>query len=43
VSNAIGAWLQEYPVTTERVLRALGKGDSVPKRREFKETCEVEG
>lgn len=25
VSNAIGVWLQEYPVTPERVLRALGK------------------
>jgi len=27
VSNAIGAWLGEYPVTPERVLRALGKGE----------------
>lgn len=25
VSNAIGVWLHEYPVTPERVLRALGK------------------
>jgi xanthine dehydrogenase molybdenum-binding subunit len=25
VSNAIGVWLQEYPVTPERVLRVLGK------------------
>lgn len=25
-SNAIGAWLTEYPVTPERVLAALGKG-----------------
>ncbi len=25
VSNAIGAWLHEYPVTPEKVLRALGK------------------
>jgi xanthine dehydrogenase molybdenum-binding subunit len=26
VSNAIGVWLNEYPVTPERVLKALGKG-----------------
>jgi xanthine dehydrogenase molybdenum-binding subunit len=26
VSNAIGVWLSEYPVTPERVLKALGKG-----------------
>jgi CO/xanthine dehydrogenase Mo-binding subunit len=26
VSNAIGTRLYEYPVTPERVLRALGKG-----------------
>ena len=25
VSNALGAWLHEYPVTPERVLKALGK------------------
>jgi xanthine dehydrogenase molybdenum-binding subunit len=25
VSNAIGTWLHEYPVTPEKVLRALGK------------------
>jgi CO/xanthine dehydrogenase Mo-binding subunit len=25
VSNAIGLWLHEYPVTPERVLKALGK------------------
>jgi CO/xanthine dehydrogenase Mo-binding subunit len=25
VSNAIGVWLHEYPVTPERVLKALGK------------------
>jgi xanthine dehydrogenase molybdenum-binding subunit len=25
VSNAIGIWLHEYPVTPERVLKALGK------------------
>jgi CO/xanthine dehydrogenase Mo-binding subunit len=25
VSNAIGAWLHEYPVTPEKVLKALGK------------------
>ena len=24
-SNAIGKWLHEYPVTPDRVLRALGK------------------
>jgi len=24
-SNAIGKWLHEYPVTPERVLKALGK------------------
>ncbi|MGA3174167.1 MAG: xanthine dehydrogenase family protein molybdopterin-binding subunit [Syntrophorhabdales bacterium] len=26
VSNAVGTWLHEYPVTPERVLKALGKG-----------------
>jgi xanthine dehydrogenase molybdenum-binding subunit len=26
VSNAIGVWLKEYPVTPERVLKRLGKG-----------------
>ncbi len=26
VSNAIGLWLKEYPVTPERVLKMLGKG-----------------
>jgi CO/xanthine dehydrogenase Mo-binding subunit len=26
VSNAIGVWLNEYPVTPERVLKRLGKG-----------------
>jgi hypothetical protein len=25
VSNAIGVWLREYPVTPERVLKALGR------------------
>jgi CO/xanthine dehydrogenase Mo-binding subunit len=25
VSNAIGLWLHVYPVTPERVLKALGK------------------
>jgi CO/xanthine dehydrogenase Mo-binding subunit len=25
VSNAIGTWLHEYPVTPEKVLNALGK------------------
>ena len=25
VSNAVGAWLHEYPVTPDRVLKALGK------------------
>ena len=25
VSNALGCWLYEYPVTPHRVLRALGK------------------
>jgi len=25
VSNAIGVWLHEYPVTPEKVLQALGK------------------
>jgi CO/xanthine dehydrogenase Mo-binding subunit len=25
VSNAIGVWLHEYPVTPERVLKALGR------------------
>jgi xanthine dehydrogenase molybdenum-binding subunit len=25
VSNAIGVWLHEYPVTPEKVLKALGK------------------
>ena len=29
-SNAIGIWLHEYPVTPERVLKALGK---IPTRR----------
>jgi len=29
VSNAIGTWLHEYPVTPEKVLRALGK---IPRR-----------
>jgi len=24
-SNAVGLWLHEYPVTPERVLKALGK------------------
>jgi CO/xanthine dehydrogenase Mo-binding subunit len=24
-SNAVGAWLHEYPVTPERVLKMLGK------------------
>jgi CO/xanthine dehydrogenase Mo-binding subunit len=26
VSNALGVWLHEYPVTPEKVLKALGKG-----------------
>jgi CO/xanthine dehydrogenase Mo-binding subunit len=26
VSNAIGVWMKEYPVTPERVLKMLGKG-----------------
>jgi len=25
VSNAVGTWLHEYPVTPDRVLKALGK------------------
>jgi len=25
VSNAIGTWMHEYPMTPERVLKALGK------------------
>jgi xanthine dehydrogenase molybdenum-binding subunit len=25
VSNAIGVWLHDYPVTPDRVLKALGK------------------
>jgi len=25
VSNALGTWITEYPVTPERVLKALGK------------------
>jgi len=28
VSNAIGLWLHEYPVTPEKVLKALGKTGS---------------
>ena len=28
VSNAVGAWLYEYPVTPDRVLKALGKKSS---------------
>ena len=28
VSNAIGTWMHEYPMTPERVLKALGKIDS---------------
>jgi xanthine dehydrogenase molybdenum-binding subunit len=28
VSNAVGTWLHEYPVTPERVLKALGKGSA---------------
>jgi hypothetical protein len=28
VSNAIGVWLHEYPVTPEKVLKALGKTGS---------------
>jgi CO/xanthine dehydrogenase Mo-binding subunit len=27
-SNAMGVWLHEYPVTPERVLKALGKVDT---------------
>ncbi|HME45825.1 MAG TPA: xanthine dehydrogenase family protein molybdopterin-binding subunit [Syntrophorhabdales bacterium] len=27
VSNALGTWLHEYPLTPDRVLRALGKSD----------------
>jgi CO/xanthine dehydrogenase Mo-binding subunit len=25
VSNAVGVWLHEYPLTPDKVLRALGK------------------
>ena len=28
VSNAVGAWLYEYPVTPDRVLKAIGKTGS---------------
>jgi xanthine dehydrogenase molybdenum-binding subunit len=31
VSNAVGVWLHEYPVTPEKVLKALGK--VAPQRR----------
>jgi xanthine dehydrogenase molybdenum-binding subunit len=27
VSNAIGMWLHQYPVTPERILEALGRAD----------------
>jgi xanthine dehydrogenase molybdenum-binding subunit len=30
VSNALGTWLHEYPVTPDKVLRALGKADNEP-------------
>ena len=30
VSNAVGVWLHQYPVTPDRVLEALGKIDSSP-------------
>lgn len=33
VSNAIGTWLHEYPVTPERVLQALGRVPGTPSRR----------
>jgi xanthine dehydrogenase molybdenum-binding subunit len=32
VSNAIGIWLHEYPVTPEKVLRALGKATQKTKK-----------
>jgi CO/xanthine dehydrogenase Mo-binding subunit len=32
VSNAIGTWLHEYPLTPDRVLRALGKIEDVKMR-----------
>ena len=32
VSNAVGVWLHDYPLTPDKVLRALGKTGAVRKR-----------
>jgi xanthine dehydrogenase molybdenum-binding subunit len=31
VSNAVGTWLHDYPITPDKVLRALGKIGNNPK------------